>query len=169
MASTLVHYGTEYCNRLLVLRAAGYSVDACSSVREFRASLEQRAALKAVLVAARPDTERRQVVTLTRENSHAGLVLFDSTCSDGEERGFDIVIPPQTRPEDWLRKIAELIAKSRSLNAAATTIREQSALLRRDAQITRLTMIEREKSATQRAKIQRVIDHISQKLNPSDR
>ncbi|HYK37422.1 hypothetical protein [Alloacidobacterium sp.] len=170
MAARVLHFGPDNCNRLLVLRSDGYSVDPCFSLREFRSLLEQGADLKAVLVAAPPDMERRQVVTLTREKSHAGLVLFDSSCSGVAEREFDLVIPPLMRPEDWLRQIAGLIEKSRVLIATATAVREQSARLRKDSGVARRkSMIERERSATERAKAKEAIDHTSQKPDLFDK
>ena len=136
-----------------MLRSVGYFVDVCSSLREFHASIEQRTNADAVLVTAQRCMERRQIITLTRENSHAGLVLFASSYSGADEQEFDLVIPPQMRPEDWVRQIADVITKSRALNATATVIREQSALLRKDSEIARLkSRVERERSAVARAK-----------------
>jgi len=167
MAATLLHFGTDNCQRLLVLRSAGYQVEVCESLPEFRTSLERNADANAVLIASLLSVERRRVVTLTRENSNAGLVLFGSYSG---EREFDLVIPPLTDPEDWLQQIADLIQRTRVLNASAIAIREKSALLRKDAEIARLkSVIERERSAAARARAKRVIDRIPEGSDPSDK
>jgi len=170
MAVRVLHFGKDNCNRLLVLRSVGYAVDTCRTVEEFHSVLQKGAGADVILVTTGPARERRQVITLARERSHAPLVLF-STCYDyADEAEFDLVIPPLTHPEEWLRKIAGLIEQSRALSAMSTAIRERSALLRRDSEIVRLkSMIERQKSATARAKAERIIDRIRQKSDPVEK
>jgi hypothetical protein len=135
MAATVLHFGPDKCKRVLVLRSAGYSVDVCLSLTEFRSALKERAETHAVLVTERPGKERHEVVIFTREYSHAGLVLFDNTYDGAEEGEFDLIIPPQMAPEDWLRGIAAVIERSRVLTARSTAIREQSAQLKKDSEI----------------------------------
>jgi len=108
IAARVLHFGTDDCNRLLVLRSVGYSVDLCPTVEEFHSLMQKRTGADAILV-AEPVRERRQVVTLTREHSHAPLVLFNTSYDYADEGTFDLVIPPLTRPEEWLRKIAATI------------------------------------------------------------
>lgn len=109
IAARVLHFGTDDCNRLLVLRSVGYSVDLCPTVEEFHSLMQKRTGADAILVTGVPVGERRQVVTLTRERSHAPLVLFNTSYDYADEGKFDLVIPPLTRPEEWLRKIAATI------------------------------------------------------------
>lgn len=140
MAPKVLHFGTDDCNRLLVLRRVGYSVDLCPIVEEFHSVLQKRADADAVLVTAGPVSDRRQVVMRTRSYSHAPLVLFNTSCDCADECEFDLVIAPLTHPEVWLRKIAALIERTRALNAAATVIGERSAQLMRDSEILETTV-----------------------------
>src|ERR1700747_1580281 len=54
LAATVLHFGSDKCKRVLVLRSAGYSVDVCLSLTEFRSALKERAETHAVLVTERP-------------------------------------------------------------------------------------------------------------------
>ena len=122
MAVRVLHFGKDNCNRLLVLRSVGYAVDTCRTVEEFHSVLQKGAGADVILVTTGPARERRQVITRARERSHAPLVPF-STCYDyADEAEFDLVIPPLTHPEEWLRKIAGLIEQSRALSAMSTAI-----------------------------------------------
>ena len=98
IAARVLHFGTDDCNRLLVLRSVGYSVDLCPTVEEFHSLMQKRTGADAILVAGVPVRERRQVVTLTRERSHAPLVLFNTSYDYADEGKFDLVIPPSHAP-----------------------------------------------------------------------
>jgi hypothetical protein len=65
IAARVLHFGRDDCNRLLVLRSVGYSVDLCPTVEEFHSTLQKRTGADAILVTGVPVRERRQVVTLT--------------------------------------------------------------------------------------------------------
>ena len=163
MAARVLHFGTDTCNRLLVLRSVGYSADTCTSVVEFHSALELSDP-DAVLVGSRRKVERLQVVTLTREHSRARLILFDNAYGGLDEGEFDLVIPPLMHPEEWLRKVAEAIEQSRALNARSTAIRERSAQLVKGSKTVRLaSMSERERTVQERTKAQKVLDDIGRK------
>jgi hypothetical protein len=165
MAARVLCFGVDDCNRSLVLRQVGYEVDRCPNLIEFRALIRERADAEAVVFTQGPGSDRRQVVTLTREHLHARLVLFNNSYARADEADFDLIIPPLTPPGEWLRQIAALIERGRGLKATATAIREESVLLRKDSEIARLhSMIEREKSATVRARAEKIISSFP--LNP---
>jgi hypothetical protein len=167
MAARVLSFGMDDCNRSLVLRAAGYEVGRCCSLIDFRIRIRERPDAEAVLVAEEPGTNRREVVTLTREHSQARLILFDNSNVSADEAEFDLIIPPQMPPDEWLRQIASAIEQSRALNATSAMIREQSALLKKDAEIPRLkSKIERQRSATARAEAERLIRSIPQTSDP---
>jgi hypothetical protein len=146
---------------VLVLNSVGYSVEACPTLPEFRSAIKQRTDADAVLVVAEPRSAHREVISLTRDNTQARLILFDRSYSSACEAEFDLVITPQTLPEDWLRLVAAVIDHSRALSAMAAAVRERSALLRKDSEIARLkSVIERERSATARAKAKGLFNRI---------
>ena len=148
----MLHFGADVCNRVLVLRNVGYSVDICPSVAEFCPPLEERAETDAVVVSALPGRDRSHVVTFTCEHSSARLVLFDNSYAHTDEEQFDLIVPPLMHPEEWLRLVAALIERSRDLNRTTAVIRERSALLRKDSETLRLnSMIQRERSVSERA------------------
>ena len=95
IAARMLHFGTDDCNRLLVLRSVGYSVDLCSTVEEFHSVLQKRTGADAILVTGgRPVRECRKVIMLTRERSQAPLVLFNTSYDYADEGEFDLVISP---------------------------------------------------------------------------
>lgn len=53
-AAKVLHFGTDDCHRLLVLRNVGYSLDLCPTVEEFHSVLQKRTDADAVLVTAGP-------------------------------------------------------------------------------------------------------------------
>jgi len=168
VAAKVLHFGRDDCNRLLVLRSVGYSVDVCASVTEFRPLL-QKVDTDAVVVTGGPSRERHQIVTLTREHSSARLILFDRSYSAVDEGEFDLVIPPLMDPDEWLLKIADLIERSRSLKATSTVIRERSARLIRDSKAVRLeSMLQRNRSVAARAKAKKTIAHIKRSSDQPD-
>jgi hypothetical protein len=163
MAASVVHFGTDECNRILVLRSVGYSVDACPTLTEFRCFLQREGEADAVLVPSRPAIEVHQVVTLTRKYSHARLVLFEGIYSGADVREFDLVIPLQMGPEEWLRRIAAVIEQSRALNAKSTAIRDRSAQLIKESEIVRKgSIFQRARSARERATAEKILDEIRQ-------
>ena len=116
IAAKLLHFGTDDCNRLLVLRSVGYSVELCPTVEEFHPALQKRPDADAVLVRAASERESRQVVRLAREHSNAPLVLFNTYYDYADEDQFELVISPLTPPEEWLRQIAGLIKQKSILH-----------------------------------------------------
>jgi hypothetical protein len=89
--------------------------------------MQKRTGADAILVTGVPVRERRQVVTLTRERSHAPLVLFNTSYDYADEGKFDLVIPPLTRPEEWLRKIAAAIEIKRLFASSQPLARQSGA------------------------------------------
>ena len=132
-------------------------------MREFPSVLQGSDA-DAVVVADTVRKDRRQVITLTREHSRAALILFDNGFDGCEEGEFDLVIPPQMWPEEWLRQIALLIERSRALNATAKLIRDRSAQLIKKSEVaTQASKAERARSVAERARIEKLLDNIAPK------
>jgi hypothetical protein len=115
IAAKLLHFGADDCNRLLVLRSVGYAVELCPTVEEFHPALQKRPDADAVLFRATSERESCQAVRLAREHSNAPLVLFNTCYAYADEDQFELVIPPLTRPEEWLREIAGVIKQKPNL------------------------------------------------------
>ncbi len=78
MAATVLHFGIDECNRVLVLRDAGYLVDDCPSINQFRTSLNRGIRPEALLFSGSHQAERQQVVTLARSSFlRAPLIRFE--------------------------------------------------------------------------------------------
>jgi hypothetical protein len=114
MATRVLCFGMHDCNRSLVLLQVGYDVNRCATLIEFRDFITQRPDVHAVLIAGGPTDDRRQVVALTREHSHACLVLFDNSYDRPDEGEFDLIVSPLSPTKNWLRQVADLIERSRS-------------------------------------------------------
>jgi hypothetical protein len=101
--------------------------------------------------------KRVEAATLARSLSVAPLILFeDALCDD--ESNFDLVIPPLTFPDVWLREVAATIERSRMLGLKSAAIREQSRWLVKQSEAVReKSLLEREKSVRQRQIAEKVI------------
>lgn len=164
MAATVLHFGADICQRLPLLNSVGYSVKVCPTLPEFRSLIRQKADAEAVLVASERSRERREVISLTRENTHARLILFASY-SGAYQSEFDLVIEPLTPPEEWLRRVVAFI----ELNARSKSIRERSEQLLKECESVRQqSILERERAAWERAKTEILINSIKRKPDHAD-
>jgi hypothetical protein len=107
----LIHFGSDDCHRVNVLRSAGYSVDECRSMRAFQDALKAERKPDAVFITEREDDPAGDAISLTKSCSAAPLILFRRSHGDLSDRGFDLVIESLTPPQQWLQEIDELIAR----------------------------------------------------------
>jgi hypothetical protein len=150
LAATIVHFGEDPCFRVPVLRSAGYTVAACESLDQLAILLSGDA--EAIAFEDEPDFPTREAVALARARSSAPVVLFRNVPELLVPDEFDLVIPSLTAPEDWLKKIANLLEHSRAIRAASQTLHQTSASLREDsAAIRAQTRRIRERSIWQRS------------------
>jgi len=158
MAARVLHFGTNDCNRVLVLRDFGYLVDDCPSINDVRSTLLQGICPEALLFSEGYPAARREAVTLARSScANAPLILFENLNCD-DETNFDLVIPPLTAPELWLQAIAATIERSRMLHANSTAIRERSAwLVEQSSALRQKSITERERAVRQRQTAEKVI------------
>ena len=158
MAGTLIHFGADRCSRMLILSSVGYLTNGCESLTQFSQLLQERTDTQAILLAESSRRERRQAVTLARSYSVAPLILFDDLNTGEGEKEFDLVIPPLTRPEEWLDKIAATIAQSRALIQDSAAIRDRSQSLVTETKLLgQKSALERRRAREARAHIDRVI------------
>lgn len=132
MATQVLHIGNDHCHRIMVLRRAGYSVEACPFLGNLDTALHNDDKLAAVAMSEADASARQQALTLIRSISTAPVILFKHAIYYPDEADFDLVIPNLTPPKDWLNSVAAIIARSRALRAQSKIVRERSATLVRE-------------------------------------
>jgi hypothetical protein len=113
-SARIIHFGTDDCHRVSVLRSAGYRVEDCRSLRTFREALTEEGKPDAVFITEREGNLQGEAIALAQSCSSAPLVLFRRSHSDLNGGSFDLVIDSLTPPKYWLEEIGELITRSRS-------------------------------------------------------
>lgn len=153
MAARIIHYGTDECHRLTVLRRSGYSVDECNSLIQLSDALSVEDGADAVFFSETEGVLPEAAVSLAKARPQVPFVLF--RCSNGgyKEETFDLVIESLTPPQKWLNEVQALIVRSQALQAESQAIVQQSRMLRREAEAVReKSREERERSRRERAK-----------------
>lgn len=110
----IIHFGTDDCHRVSVLRSAGYRVEDCRSLHTFGEALTADGELDAVFITEREGDLQGEAISLAQTRSSAPLVLFRRSHSDLSGGNFDLVIDSLTSPQNWLEEIGQLIARSQS-------------------------------------------------------
>lgn len=108
----VIHFGTDECHRITVLRSVGYSVDDCSSLTQLRAQLSSDADALAVCITEDLAGPPEAAASVAKSCSSAPLVLFRRSNGDCEETAFDLIVETLTPPQKWLNEIEDLIARS---------------------------------------------------------
>lgn len=107
MGSRIIYYGAdEY--RLRTLQSAGYTVQPCSSLTEFRWVLSSVGRPDAVAFAEANGRAPHTAMSLARRY-RSPLVLFQCWTPHYNESEFNLIVPMLTLPEQWLGDIASLI------------------------------------------------------------
>jgi hypothetical protein len=171
MAARIVHFGSDSCNRLIVLQNAGYVLEDCLYLPNLSSALQVGDDPAAVVMSeAREVARRRDAITLVRSRSLAPLILFQSHTYTDDEPEFDLVIPVLTPPKEWLEKIAATIERSRSLLSDSRSIRQQSAfLVRESSAIRQESVLERQRSVRARSNAENLIADALKKSGPPDK
>lgn len=161
MAASIIHVGVDDCQRIAVLKVAGFEVNDCRSFDQLHAALLGIPAADAVAIAESRGELIEKAVSLTRVTSSIPLILFESPSPHlFNDSDFDLVVPALTSPAVWLERVQKLIAESRALRARSEGIlevsemlRQRSALLKSEA--TSAVMRSRMERARSRKEIQR--------------
>lgn len=112
MQAKIVHFGSDECSRVLVLQGAGYAVSVCgTSIDALKTALLQ-GPTDAVIVSENGTECIQEAVSVSRLLSPALLILFEDVTGTEDTSNFNLVIPPLAAPSNWLREIAQLIARS---------------------------------------------------------
>lgn len=114
-ASRIIQFGEDSCHRSMVLQEAGYSVEGCRSVKEFRAALLSRESADAVVITDETGNLPNEAISVAKTDSLGPVILFPNSMSTYSESSFDLVVPVLTPPAKWLAKIQEKIQESRRL------------------------------------------------------
>lgn len=114
MIARVIHFGTDDCHRLMVLRSAGYVVENCRSLVQLLACLADGAPADALLMSDGEGVSPQEAAALARANSSLPVVLFRNTNVTYEESGFDLVVQCLTPPKVWLNEVDALIERIRS-------------------------------------------------------
>jgi hypothetical protein len=96
MAARLVHFGSDSCNRLVVLQNAGYTVYDCLSLPTLDVALRVGDPAAVVMSETPKVVPRRNAISLVHSRSHAPLILFQDRTYSDDESEFDLVIPVLT-------------------------------------------------------------------------
>lgn len=129
MAARIIHFGPDDCHRIMVLGSAGFAVEACSSMNQFRASLLSGNQPDAVLLSDGDGFSPEDAAVLARSCSPAPVVLFSGANRAYQGARFDLVVYSLTPPEVWLHEVDALIAKSRLLGGRLAALSRKSARL----------------------------------------
>jgi hypothetical protein len=153
MAARVIHFGTDECYRITVLRSVGYSVDDCSSLVELRAELSTDGGAVAVCITEGISGPPEAAVSLAKTCSSAPLVLFRRSNRDCEAAAFDLVVDTLTPPQEWLTDMQDLIVRSQDLRARSGELARESAQLRQGSRAVReKSREERERSNMERSR-----------------
>jgi hypothetical protein len=114
MIAKVVHFGTDDCHRLMVLRSAGYVVEDCASLVQLRAVLAGATEIEAVFMSDSQGTSPREPMAVVRAYSSLPAILFQSTNLSYDDSGFDLVVHTLTPPEVWLEDVNGVIERSRA-------------------------------------------------------
>jgi hypothetical protein len=128
-ASSVVYYGIDERARVPVLRSFGFCVEQCASLPQLEGLL-QSPRVDAVLF---PEPPSLQVIDAVQHVSSVPLVTFTSDFSLEGDHRLDLVIPPMTRPDDWLSSIEQFLQRSRVLRGESNILRARSAALRAES------------------------------------
>lgn len=169
-AARVIHFGTDECHRLRVLRSVGYSVDDCASLAQLRAELAAHEETAAVCITEDLAEPPETAASFVRSCTPAPVVLFRRTNRECEEAPFDLVVDTLTPPQKWLSEIQELIAGSQALRAQSRELCMEFAQLRRESEAARTKSSDvRERSRLQRARNTGPMGFIPPKEEPPSR
>lgn len=126
--ASILHVGEDTCRRIPVLEHAGYRVlQTGCSLSDVAEVLKVHGDLRAALFQTEPRQKVARIASKVRECISGPLILFEDSGSRVDEEPFDLVIPPLTAPDKWLRVLRTSIEKSRELQAVSEKLREEAA------------------------------------------
>jgi hypothetical protein len=110
-ANRIAHWGADKYYRIAVLKGAGYAVEKCNSLAQLHALLTGVWGIAAVVVSECDGDTPYDAISLTRSNSTAPLILFQSGNPHYDDAEFDLIVPGLTDPSEWLSAITGLLTR----------------------------------------------------------
>jgi hypothetical protein len=116
-AATVIHFGSDLCHRVPVLRREGYEVRELDSLDCLRMDLGRDKTVDAVIVSEFDPHCAEQAANLVRQSSDAPLILFRDSSAQLDESLFDRVYSCFTPGSHWLSEMAAVVIRSKELRA----------------------------------------------------
>ena len=135
MTAKIVYFGIDDFTRLRALRDAGYFVDSCASLSEFRLMLSSSGRIDAVAFTENQEPTPQNVIALSRSRIDAPLILFQGWSSHANESDFDLAVPILTPAGKWLQDVEDLIEHSRIERAKSEKLHNEIRMLGRDSHV----------------------------------
>lgn len=169
MADSIIHFGSDTCNRVLLLENVGYTVYLCGSILELQAKLKVPPEPAAILINGLDRAAVPALTVIRAVSIPPPLVFFEELTSlNSEYSNVDLIIPPLTPPKDWLKQVAALIERNRATQQSSVALREQSARLRMESTAVRANAATIREQTNQALEAFRTIQESQQILNPHD-
>jgi hypothetical protein len=89
-----------------------------------------------ICISEEQDQPAEGAIALARGSAGTPLVLFRASNHAYLQRDWDLEVQTLSQPTEWLREVAELISRSRTVRARPVGLREGSQGLREDAEVT---------------------------------
>lgn len=153
MGSRIIYYGADE-SRLRILRTAGYTVQNCNSLSEFRWILYSGGRADVVAFTEAVGKAPQTVMSLAR-SGRPPLVLFQCRTPHYDESEFNLVVPVLTAAEEWLGDIASLIGNTRTLLQRSFELQSTSRRLRKEAGV----IVEKTRLELHRSRVERARNH----------
>ena len=119
LPARVIHIGVDVCYRLGVLRRAGYEIQECANLIEFRSALRSGIDAGAVFVNDSNGRVSPDAFSIARQSTSAPIILFPNSGRTYHIEQIDLIVPCFTPPDKWLRDVANLIVQSRALRACS--------------------------------------------------
>lgn len=126
MGVRIVHFGVDERSILATLASCGYGLDVCGlSTSKLNEAL-QKGEADAVVVEEDGTPLDEHVLPAAYSASQIPFILFQGNSCVYDSSTFDLVIPLQAPPEDWIRRLEGLIEQSRAIRTQTCQALEQS-------------------------------------------
>lgn len=177
MAANVLYFGPDEWSRVRVLKNAGYMVRECGKLQDLESALNAPPPPDAVMVSGAGRFFAHPAVEIVHAKmALAPVIIFPSQDEPAFEKSVDLVVPPLTRPTEWLQELADLIEKSRGLREDAISLHERSTTLIRQSVAIRSksaadrasSAILREDTLDQRQKARTLHNGAEKKFNSKD-
>jgi hypothetical protein len=122
--ATVIHFGSDDCDRVQALQAAGYEVRESISLDTLRRDIE-RDDVDAVIVSEAEPGATEKAAALVRQHTGAPLILFRRSQAALDESRFDRVFSWLIPAAHWLFETAVLVMQSKELRGQSEDLRSE--------------------------------------------